>query len=43
MHTRFVSLILGCSVVEDIALWAVLAVATALASAGGVEQQVVKR
>jgi Kef-type K+ transport system membrane component KefB len=41
MHTRFVSLILGCSVVEDIALWAVLAVATALASAGAVGKQVV--
>lgn len=34
MHTRFVSLILGCAVIEDIALWAVLAVAAALAAAG---------
>lgn len=41
MHTRFVSLILGCSVVEDIALWAVLALATALASAGAIGRQVV--
>jgi Kef-type K+ transport system membrane component KefB len=41
MHTRFVSLILGCSVVEDIALWVVLALATALASAGVVGAQVV--
>jgi Kef-type K+ transport system membrane component KefB len=41
MHTRFVSLILGASVVEDIALWAVLAVATALAAAGAVGKQVV--
>jgi Kef-type K+ transport system membrane component KefB len=41
MHTRFVSLILGCSVVEDIALWVVLALATALASAGAVGAQVV--
>jgi Kef-type K+ transport system membrane component KefB len=41
MHTRFVSLILGCSVFEDIALWTVLSVALALASAGGVGRQVV--
>ena len=31
MHTRFASLILGSAVLEDIALWGVLAVATALA------------
>lgn len=31
MHTRFVSLILGSAVLEDIALWTVLALATALA------------
>lgn len=31
MHTRFVSLILGSAVLEDIVLWTVLAVATALA------------
>ena len=42
MHTRFVSLILGASVVEDIALWAVLAVATALASAGAAGRTVVE-
>jgi Kef-type K+ transport system membrane component KefB len=30
MHTRFASLILGSAVLEDIALWGVLAVATAL-------------
>lgn len=41
MHTRFVSLILGCAVIEDIALWAVLAVATALAAAGGIGRDVV--
>lgn len=41
MHTRFVSLILGCSVVEDIALWVVLALATAIASAGVIGTQVV--
>jgi Kef-type K+ transport system membrane component KefB len=34
MHTRFVSLILGSAVLEDIVLWAVLAIATALAKAG---------
>jgi Kef-type K+ transport system membrane component KefB len=34
MHTRFARLVLGVAVVEDIALWAVLAVATALAGAG---------
>ncbi len=31
MHTRFARLVLGVAVIEDIALWAVLAVATALA------------
>ena len=35
MRTRFVSLILGSAVIEDIALWAVLAVATAITKAGG--------
>lgn len=34
MRTRFVSLILGSAVIEDIVLWAVLAIATALAKAG---------
>ena len=32
LHTRFASLILGAAVLEDIILWAVLAIATALAS-----------
>ena len=41
MHTRFVSLILGCSVVEDIALWVVLTLALALASAGAIGTHVV--
>src|SRR5215211_6879494 len=35
LHTRFASLMLGAAVLEDIALWGVLALATALASAGG--------
>lgn len=34
MRTRFVSLILGSAVLEDIVLWAVLAIATALAKTG---------
>jgi Kef-type K+ transport system membrane component KefB len=33
LHTRFASLMLGTAVLEDILLWAVLAVATAIASA----------
>jgi Kef-type K+ transport system membrane component KefB len=37
LHTRFASLILGVAVIEDIVLWAVLAVATALVSATGVQ------
>lgn len=32
LHTRFARLILGVAVLEDVALWAVLAVATALAA-----------
>ena len=32
LHTRFAGLVLGAAILEDIALWAVLAVATALAS-----------
>ncbi len=35
MHTRFVSLILGASLLEDMVLWGVLAVATALAKGAG--------
>jgi Kef-type K+ transport system membrane component KefB len=33
LHTRFASLMLGAAVLEDIALWGVLSVATAIASA----------
>jgi Kef-type K+ transport system membrane component KefB len=33
LHTRFASLVLGAAVLEDIMLWGVLAVATAVASA----------
>jgi Kef-type K+ transport system membrane component KefB len=42
LHTRFASLMLGAAVLEDIALWGVLALATALASgrAGGVADTV---
>lgn len=36
LHTRFARLILGVAVFEDIVLWGVLAVATALAKAGSV-------
>jgi Kef-type K+ transport system membrane component KefB len=32
LHTRFASLVLGAAILEDIALWAVLAIATALAA-----------
>jgi Kef-type K+ transport system membrane component KefB len=32
LHTRFASIILGAALLEDIALWAVLAIATALAT-----------
>ena len=39
MHTRFVSIILGSAVLEDIALWTVLAVATALAGSATLAQQ----
>jgi Kef-type K+ transport system membrane component KefB len=34
LHTRFARLVLGVAVIEDILLWAVLAVATALAKSG---------
>jgi Kef-type K+ transport system membrane component KefB len=33
LHTRFASLMLGAAVLEDIALWGVLAIATAIATA----------
>ena len=36
LHTRFARLVLGVAVIEDILLWAVLAVATALAESGNV-------
>jgi Kef-type K+ transport system membrane component KefB len=36
MHTRFARLILGVAVIEDVALWAVLAIAVALAKSAGV-------
>jgi len=36
LHTRFARLVLGVAVIEDIVLWAVLAVATALAEFGNV-------
>ncbi len=39
LHTRFARLVLGVAVIEDIALWAVLAVATALAESGSVPDQ----
>jgi Kef-type K+ transport system membrane component KefB len=39
LHTRFASLILGSAVLEDIALWGVLAVATALTHSGGLAEQ----
>src|SRR5260221_7275341 len=35
LHTRFARLVLGVAVLEDIGLWVVLAVATALAGAAG--------
>jgi Kef-type K+ transport system membrane component KefB len=34
LHTRFARLVLGVAVIEDIVLWAVLAIATALAQSG---------
>ena len=39
LHTRFARLVLGVAVVEDIALWAVLAIATALAKSGVLPKQ----
>lgn len=38
-HTRFARLILSVAIIEDIVLWAVLAVATALAKSGSVPRQ----
>jgi Kef-type K+ transport system membrane component KefB len=43
LHTRFARLVLGVAVLEDIVLWAVLAIATALAASGSVpEMQIAK-
>lgn len=39
LHTRFARLVLGVAVLEDIGLWAVLAIATALASSAGMPQK----
>jgi len=39
LHTRFASLILGAAVLEDIILWAVLAIATAIANTAMLSQQ----
>lgn len=37
LHTRFARLVLGVAVLEDIALWLALAVATAMAGKGGLD------
>jgi Kef-type K+ transport system membrane component KefB len=39
LHTRFARLVLGVAVLEDIGLWAVLAVATALADSTGLPEK----
>jgi K+:H+ antiporter len=39
LHTRFARLVLGVAVIEDIVLWAILAVATALAGAVALSKQ----
>ena len=39
LHTRFARLVLGVAVLEDIGLWAVLAVATAMAESSGLPQK----
>jgi Kef-type K+ transport system membrane component KefB len=41
LHTRFARLVLGVAVIEDIILWAILAVATALAGAAAVSKQTI--
>ncbi|HEX8925130.1 MAG TPA: cation:proton antiporter [Terriglobales bacterium] len=43
LHTRFARLVLGVAVLEDIALWAVLAIATALATHGNVPRAEISR
>jgi Kef-type K+ transport system membrane component KefB len=40
LHTRFASLVLGVAVLEDVALWVVLALATALATSSAVVNSV---
>lgn len=42
LHTRFARLVLGVAVLEDILLWAVLAIATALAQSGAVPQRTIE-
>ncbi|HEY6274260.1 MAG TPA: cation:proton antiporter [Terriglobales bacterium] len=39
LHTRFARLVLGVAVLEDIVLWAVLAVATAMADSAGLPRK----
>jgi Kef-type K+ transport system membrane component KefB len=39
LHTRFARLILSVAVIEDVLLWAVLAIATALAESGTIPRQ----
>jgi Kef-type K+ transport system membrane component KefB len=41
LHTRFARLVLGVAVLEDIGLWAVLAVATSLAASAGLPKQAI--
>lgn len=41
LHTRFARLVLGVAVLEDIGLWAVLAVATALAASVGLPKRAI--
>jgi Kef-type K+ transport system membrane component KefB len=41
LHTRFARLVLGVAVIEDILLWAVLAVATALAKSGAMPRHTI--
>jgi Kef-type K+ transport system membrane component KefB len=41
LHTRFARLVLGVAVLEDIGLWAVLAIATALAASAGLPKRAI--
>jgi Kef-type K+ transport system membrane component KefB len=43
LHTRFARLVLGVAVLEDIALWGVLAIATALAQSGSLPRAAIAR